>query len=482
LVFLQKAGAVVGNADQGASCFAVRFTSRSALLLPAGCQHHPAGLGVFLDIGECFLHYAVQVKLIFGPHPAKVQGLFYVGDALDPRPLTERGTEADKGIFEGKPGEIRRHKLGTDLPNPGAYNRLLADDRLFVRRLTPGPGKKPQFGKYHVVKLAGNAPPFRFLTGNHQPGKGKILGFPFLGSAHGQIEITDQGYEDEHDDHKKPQEAEMDFKFRGRYNGRYFRYHTGSILPQIWTKGQFRYLMEVMETPPRFHRLVSLFLCIAGAALNIIFSRFNGSVTHLPLFIDTIFTIALTFSRGPFWGILTGVLTHLAFNSIFPSGWLMYLYTLCSIATVLITVLFIRLFPGELGFLSRRDAVTLKTIMRTSGPRVQGNWLHIAAKGGLYMDRVMVLMMLSFSLCIAMSVQGGLTAAVIEFLASSGSSGTEGPELLFKLTLLRRNLPLVGVEILSRIPLNVIDRLVSVFGAYGIAALLNYVPVFQNRA
>jgi hypothetical protein len=40
----------------------------------------------------------------------------------------------------------------------------------------------------------------------------------------------------------------------------------------------------------------------------------------------------------------------------------------------------------------------------------------------------------------------------------------------------------VGVEILSRIPLNVIDRLVSVFGAYGIAALLNQGHVSKNRA
>jgi hypothetical protein len=81
-----------------------------------------------------------------------------------------------------------------------------------------------------------------------------------------------------------------------------------------------------------------------------------------------------------------------------------------------------------------------------------------------------------------MSVQGGLTAALIEFLGTSGSSGTEGPELLFKLTLLRRNLPLVGVEILSRIPLNVIDRLVSAFGAYGIAALVHFVHFSKNRA
>jgi hypothetical protein len=217
--------------------------------------------------------------------------------------------------------------------------------------------------------------------------------------------------------------------------------------------------MKAMETPPRF-RLVSLILCIAGAALNISLSRLNGSVLHLPLFIDTIFTIALTFSHGLPWGILTGVLTHLASNSIFSFEWPMYLYTLCSIVTALITALFIRLFPGELRLPIRR--ATLRAVM----------------------DRVIVLLMLSFTLCIIMSVQGGLTAALIESLAFSGSQGTEGPELLFKLTLFRRNLPLVGVEILSRIPLNIIDRLISAFCGYGIALLLsvvNHLPRFMQK-
>jgi hypothetical protein len=157
----------------------------------------------------------------------------------------------------------------------------------------------------------------------------------------------------------------------------------------------------------------------------------------------------------------------------------MYLYTLCSI----VSALFVRLFPGELGF-HRRSS--LKTVIRHFVPFSDRNDFMGAsdrrsAAPGL-IDRLIMFMALSFTLCIVMSVQGGLTAALIEFLGTSGSSGTEGPELLFKLALLRRSLPLVGVEILSRIPLNVIDRLVSVFGAYGIAALLNHVRFFQNRA
>jgi hypothetical protein len=186
------------------------------LPLPAGYQHYPAGIGVFFDIGKRLLYYAVQVKLIFDTYAAKVQVFFYDGEALDPRSLAKGGAETGKGIFEGKPGEIRRHKLGADFANPGSHDLLLTDNRLFFRRFAPGPGKTPYFGKHRVVEFAGNAPPFRFLSRDCHPGKGKVLSFPFLGLAHSQIEIADEGYQEKHDDHGTPQEAEMDFKFRGR--------------------------------------------------------------------------------------------------------------------------------------------------------------------------------------------------------------------------------------------------------------------------
>jgi hypothetical protein len=72
-----------------------------------------------------------------------------------------------------------------------------------------------------------------------------------------------------------------------------------------------------------------------------------------------------------------------------------------------------------------------------------------------------------------MSIMGGNIAAGMKFFASPDAVIEEGPELPFKLTLLRRDLPLLAVEILSRIPLTIIDRLVSAFGAYGLAALLS---------
>jgi hypothetical protein len=47
-----------------------------------------------------------------------------------------------------------------------------------------------------------------------------------------------------------------------------------------------------------------------------------------------------------------------------------------------------------------------------------------------------------------------------------------GPELLFKPGLLRKHLYMVAIEIISRIPLNIIDRIIAAFGGYGMAFLL----------
>jgi len=196
--------------------------------------------------------------------------------------------------------------------------------------------------------------------------------------------------------------------------------------------------------------LVSALLCAAGAALNILFARLFQFDEVLPLYMDTLFTVAVTLSRGLFWGALTGALSNLIYHSLFFQGWPVYLYTLCNIAVALITALFVRLFPGELALgVPPRHGAAPRTVM----------------------DRVMVLLMLSFSMCIGMSVMGGLIAALSGIIVPASPNG-DGPELFFKLALRRRALNLVLVEVLSRIPVNVIDRLISVFGGCGIALLL----------
>jgi hypothetical protein len=172
---------------------------------------------------------------------------------------------------------------------------------------------------------------------------------------------------------------------------------------------------------------------------------------------DTLFTVAMTFYSGPLCGVLTGLLTNPIVNMMHFYGWADLLYALCNAAAALVTLLFIRLFPAELRFGAEKAIKTGELETTPFNNRLRP-----------LMNTLVVLLLLSFVMCIVISIWGGLTAVVIN---PFGGSSNPGPEL-FKLALLRKNLPAAVTEILSRIPLNVIDRLLSVFGGYGAAALL----------
>jgi hypothetical protein len=199
----------------------------------------------------------------------------------------------------------------------------------------------------------------------------------------------------------------------------------------------------------RINLLVMFSLSLAGAGLNAVFARLFQFGFGLPLFMDTLFTVAVTLSCGLLGGLLTGVVSTLIYVLVYYITWLECLYALCNIAVALITALFIRLFPRELSFPINRSA----------------------RRGTL--DRVIVLIILSFVMCMAMSLMGGLIAVIV--------SGGNGPEIPFKMELYRRNFPFVLVEVLSRIPLNVVDRLIAVFGGYGVAALLSLIGAAPLR-
>jgi hypothetical protein len=204
-----------------------------------------------------------------------------------------------------------------------------------------------------------------------------------------------------------------------------------------------------------------LFFCLGGAVLNVYTGNFFRDALGVPLFMDTLFTVALSFYGGPLYGILTGLLTNPIISMIDFYGWADNLYALCNAAAALVTVLFIRLFPAELRFGAGKAIKTDESKNRADNSRL-----------GTLMNILVALLLLSFVMCIVMSVLGGLITVLINTLSPPQGSSSPSPERLFKLALLRKNLPPAVVEILSRIPLNIIDRLLSVFGGYGLAALL----------
>ena len=198
-----------------------------------------------------------------------------------------------------------------------------------------------------------------------------------------------------------------------------------------------------------------IFICLTGSLLNIIFNLFFIYHAGIPLYLDTIFTIAVTLSCGLVWGVICGAFSNIISCIIwFSNGWGGFLFALCSAATAFITWLFMRLFPRELNLAGAAQTIP------------QG--LYRSSQLSKVMDKMIVLILLSFALCLAMSVMGGFIAAFLLSLPSSHSDGAVISSA-FSNTMFDRNFPVLLSEIFSRIPMNIIDRLISAFSGYGIA-------------
>jgi hypothetical protein len=91
-------------------------------------------------------------------------------------------------------------------------------------------------------------------------------------------------------------------------------------------------------------------------------------------------------------------------------------------------------------------------------------------------ERAIVLILLSFALCVVISVMGGFFATLINLIQGHELAETSGiigvPEMNFKFALVRKGFPALLVEIGSRIPINILDRLLSSFVAFALALLM----------
>jgi hypothetical protein len=188
---------------------------------------------------------------------------------------------------------------------------------------------------------------------------------------------------------------------------------------------------------------------ICAAVLDYLANILAFEILGLPLFMDTIFTLTVTFLIGPACGILSAVLAS-AVNVMAtgkPAAYM--LYALCSISAVFLTDYFKRHF-----------------IEGSSNP-VKGAFPK-EDPSEPFINTVTSLLLLGVIMCVIMSILGGLIAMYIH---SVTPNKLPSPEDDFKLGLLLNNVPLVLSEIIGRIPINIVERILSVFCAYGLAAL-----------
>ena len=193
-------------------------------------------------------------------------------------------------------------------------------------------------------------------------------------------------------------------------------------------------------------------LCVISAIGNVL-----GSYLHtkmgIPLYLDTIFNAAMCFCAGLVSGIITGAL-------LFPllNFW---------------ATKFLRELPVELGFLGNIWVICIvaeillvwffyKKMKKREALFLENPCLHTYIGVGA---QLLVLAVLD---CIVISVTGG----IIDYILSSFSMPrTFSPEDNLKLGLLRNNVPLLATAVLSRIPINIVDRFIVIFGGYGVSLL-----------
>jgi uncharacterized membrane protein len=193
-------------------------------------------------------------------------------------------------------------------------------------------------------------------------------------------------------------------------------------------------------------------LCVVSAFGNILGSLLHTK-TGLPLYIDTIFNAAICFSAGLVPALVTATLVYPVMDflvnryiRILPVelGFFANVWVICMIVEIILIWLFYKKMKEE-------EAVFLEN----PSPRA-------------FTGAAVLLLVLSVLDCVVISVTGGIIDYV---LTVSSMPRSFSPEDYFKLGLLRNNIPLLATTILSRVPINIVDRFIVIFGGYGVSLL-----------
>ena len=175
-------------------------------------------------------------------------------------------------------------------------------------------------------------------------------------------------------------------------------------------------------------------LCITAAVANELLHSISFYYMKTPLYIDTLFTAAVCFATGLAPGLVTALIPGVVFTVMTGN---LTPFILCSIAEVFLVCL---LKPSN------------------ARGRTPGG-ISVAQVAGIF-ARLTVL----YIVCaLAISVLGG----VIDFIfydVLQKPNEYFSPEDTFKIGLPDSGIPPLVINILSRIPVNIVDRFIVIFG------------------
>jgi hypothetical protein len=169
--------------------------------------------------------------------------------------------------------------------------------------------------------------------------------------------------------------------------------------------------------------------------------RFN-----LPLFLDTVFSAAMTFTAGPAAGVVTAVLTSVAATVVVKAHWAGMFFIPCSVTEVLLLWAF------------------WKSALRDKTDILEEKSLRFIVTGAR-------LFVTAVTLCFAVSLLGGLIDSVVT--VALGASKDWWHSVNYKQEIMRHRIPDILAAVLARLPINLADRFIVVCGGYGISLLMN---------
>lgn len=184
-----------------------------------------------------------------------------------------------------------------------------------------------------------------------------------------------------------------------------------------------------------------ILICIIFAILDYHMCDLVAYQLKLPLFCDMIFCMAMTFFAGPVWGIAVVCINHLYDLLISKSFVIFHIYMLTAFAGCLVVWFYKARFINE-----------SQTVVKKLG--------H--------------LLILSLIMCLVMSITGGLVSRLIDIINGEMNNYTYQTDFLEEFFSVQIKSPLLN-SILVRIPVNLVDRIITVFAAWGVYLLMNAV-------
>jgi len=192
-------------------------------------------------------------------------------------------------------------------------------------------------------------------------------------------------------------------------------------------------------------------LSILAAFFNIFLNGFVMNFLKFPLFLDTVFTAAISFAFGIIPGIFTAVLTWFL-SCVYYNGFNFYI--LCSVTEVLIICALKPSAPDIPNFASK--------------DKIAASYTALVSK-----------LFLLYILCVVIiSLIGGIVDYITHLFVERNYYSADD---LFKPGLFMNNLPVLAVNIISRLPINIVDRFIVILAGFLISrGLLKIIKTKKN--